>query len=119
MMKTIQTRMQSNFLTVENRLSLSGRVISHPRFNTSPSGIEHCRFIIEHRSQQTEAQLNRQAWCKMPISVSEQLLITTTHSIKVGSKILVDGFITNHVGKNGLSQVVLHAKNIELLELGE
>lgn len=103
-------------LSIENRLSLIGNVISHPRRNSSPSGIEHCRFILQHRSTQTEAGLTRQAWCNIAVSISGSQLIKQTQSITVGSKLLVIGFITSHKSANGLSQLVLHAEQIEFID---
>ncbi|MGR3807334.1 primosomal replication protein N [Pasteurella testudinis] len=103
-------------LTIENRLSITGNVVSLPRRDQSPSGIEHCRFMLEHRSQQTEAGLNRQAWCKIAVSLSGQQLIKQSQSITVGSKLLIVGFITAHKSNNGLSQLVLHAEQIEFID---
>lgn len=103
-------------LTIENRLSLTGNVISHPRRSKSPSGIEHCRFILEHRSQQTEVGLARQAWCNIAVSLSGDQFIKQTQSITVGSKLFVTGFITTHKSANGLSQLVLHAEHIEFID---
>lgn len=114
-------RMLKSNLTIANRLQMVGQVISQPRRDRSPSGIEHCRFILEHRSQQTEAGLERQAWCKIAVSISfsgtnGQQLIKQTQSITVGSKLLVVGFITSHKTSNGLTQLVLHAEQIEFID---
>ncbi|MEN1565034.1 primosomal replication protein N, partial [Pseudomonas aeruginosa] len=42
-----------------------------------------------------------------------------THSITVGSRITVRGFISCHKAKNGLSKMVLHAEQIELIDSGD
>ncbi|MHA6496206.1 hypothetical protein ACX3VG_04125, partial [Escherichia coli] len=42
-----------------------------------------------------------------------------THSITVGSRITVQGFISCHKAKNGLSKMVLHAEQIELIDSGD
>ncbi|WP_163885854.1 primosomal replication protein N, partial [Providencia stuartii] len=55
-----------------NRLVLTGTVCKALIRKVSPSGIPHCQFVLEHRSQQQEAGLTRQAWCRMPIIVSGQ-----------------------------------------------
>ncbi|MCI7479615.1 primosomal replication protein N [[Pasteurella] aerogenes] len=103
-------------LTVSNRFSLVGQVADYPKRHKSPNGIEHCRFYLEHRSEQQEAGLSRQAWCKMPIQVSGNALIVKTQSITVGSKLLVVGFISSHKSANGLNQLVLHAEQIEFID---
>lgn len=102
-------------LNIDNRLSLIGITDSIKR-SKSPNGVEHCRIWLEHRSEQQEAGLTRQAWCKMPIQISGNQLIHKTQGITVGSKILVVGFISSHRQANGLNQLVLHAEHIELLD---
>ena len=101
---------------VDNRFSLVGQVADLPKRSKSPNGIEHCRIWLEHRSEQTEAGLPRQAWCKMPVQISGSQLIQQTQSITVGSKLLVVGFISSHKTANGLSQLVLHAEQIEFID---
>ncbi|NDK98527.1 primosomal replication protein N [Photorhabdus bodei] len=102
-----------------NRLVLSGTVCKVPIRKVSPAGIPHCQFVLEHRSQQQEAGLSRQAWCRMPVIVSGQLLQVLTHSITVGSRLTVSGFISCHQGRNGLNKLVLHAEQIELIDSGD
>ena len=48
--------------------------------------------------------------------VSGNQLIEKTQSITVGSKLLVVGFITSHKTSNGLTQLVLHAEQIEFID---
>ncbi|MCW2257343.1 primosomal replication protein N [Providencia alcalifaciens] len=104
---------------ITNRLVLTGTVCKALIRKVSPSGIPHCQFVLEHRSQQQEAGLTRQAWCRMPIIASGQTLQALTHSITVGSRITVTGFISTHQGRNGLSKLVLHAEQIDLIDSGD
>ena len=78
--------MLSSHLKIDNRLSLIGTVCSQPKQTKSPNGIEHCQFLLEHRSEQIEVGLKRQAWCKMPIQLSGNQFTQTTKSITVGKK---------------------------------
>ncbi|GJH42263.1 primosomal replication protein N [Pasteurella canis] len=103
-------------LKIDNRFSLIGQVASQLKRIKSPNGIEHCQFLLEHRSIQQEAGLSRQAWCKMLIQVSGNQLIEKTQSITVGSQLLVVGFVSSHKTVNGLSQLVLHAEQIEFID---
>ncbi|WP_040975383.1 primosomal replication protein N [Necropsobacter massiliensis] len=103
-------------LDINNRLWLIGQVSDFPKRTISPNGVEHCRFYLEHCSEQQEAGLTRRAWCKMPVQVSGKQLMKNTQSITVGSKLLVMGFITSHKSANGLSQLVLHAEQIEFID---
>lgn len=99
-----------------NRLALSGTVCRAPLRKVSPSGIPHCQFVLEHRSVQEEAGFHRQAWCQMPVIISGHENQAITHSITVGSAVTVQGFISCHKAKNGLSKMVLHAEQIELID---
>lgn len=102
-----------------NRLVLSGTVCKSPIRKVSPSGVPHCQFVLEHCSQQQEAGFSRRAWCRMPIIVSGQQSEPLTHSIIVGSSLIVQGFISNHQGRNGLNKLVLHAEQIEFIDTGD
>ncbi|ECH9836871.1 primosomal replication protein N [Salmonella enterica subsp. enterica serovar Enteritidis] len=55
----------------------------------------------------------------MPVVASGQTIQTITRSITVGSQITVQGFISTHQGRNGLSKLVLHAEHIELIDSGD
>lgn len=103
-------------LSLENRFSLIGSVTHLPTRTKSPSGIEHCRFYLQHRSEQQEAGFARQVWCNMPIQVSGSRLMQKTQSITVGCRLLITGFIHSHKTSNGLSQLVLHAEQIEFID---
>lgn len=102
-----------------NRLVLTGTVCKVPIRKVSPSGILHCQFVLEHRSIQQEAGFSRQAWCRMPVIVSGQAFQATTHRLTVGSMLTVQGFISSHQGRNGLTKLVLHAEQIELIDSGD
>ena len=93
-----------------------GVVTQLPKRSKSPNGIEHCQFWLEHRSEKIETGLPRQAWLKMPIQVSGNQLVEKTQSITVGSQLLIVGFITSHKTSTGLSQLVLHAEQIEFID---
>jgi primosomal replication protein N len=102
-----------------NRLILSGTVCKTPVRKVSPSGVPHCQFVLEHRSERQEAGFSRQSWCRMPVIVSGQQSQALTHSITVGSNIVVQGFVSSHQGRNGLNKLVLHAEQIELIDSGD
>ncbi len=94
-----------------NRMELSGIVAKPPIRSQSPSGIEHCRFWLEHRSTIIEAGLPRQVYCRMPIVVSGKAQSLTQELVQ-GSSIKVSGFVTYQTGRNGVGKLVLHADNI-------
>ncbi|QXO17144.1 MULTISPECIES: primosomal replication protein N [Vibrio] len=95
-----------------NRMELSGSVAKPPIRSKSPSGVEHCRFWLEHRSTVLEADLPRQVYCRMPVVVSGQRSKALTQHLVQGSTIQVSGFVAYQTGRNGVGKVVLHADNI-------
>lgn len=103
----------------ENQLRLSGNVYKTPVRKVSPSGIPHCQFMLEHRSLQQEAGLNRQAWCRIPVIISGAQHQQITQHITVGTRLKLEGFVSCHQARNGLSQLVLHAEQIELIDSGD
>lgn len=102
-----------------NRLTLTGNVCKMPVRKVSPSGIPHCQFVLEHRSEQVEVGFTRQAWCRMPVVISGNAHQAITQSITVGTHLTISGFISSHQGRNGLNKIVLHAEQIELIDSGD
>ncbi len=95
-----------------NRMELTGNITKPPIRSQSPSGIEHCRFWLEHRSQAMEAGHMRHVYCLMPVVVSGNGSTLNTQDLVQGSCIKVSGFMTYQTGRNGLGKLVLHADNI-------
>ncbi|CUX96566.1 primosomal replication protein N [Candidatus Doolittlea endobia] len=102
-----------------NCLILSGIVCKTPIRKVSPSGVPHCQFVLEHRSVRQEAGFSRQAWCRIPLVVSGKQMLEITCYITVGTQITARGFISCHQGRNGLSKIVLHADQIDLINSGD
>ena len=102
-----------------NQLVLSGVVCKTPKFSQSPAGIPHCIFVLEHRSQQVEAGLNRNSYVRMQVVASGEAIQHHAQDIQIGSQVTVYGFLNRHEGRNGLSQLVLHAHQIERIILGD
>ena len=96
-----------------NQLTLSGVVCKTPKYNQSPAGIPHCIIVIEHKSMQIEADLNRNSYVKLQVVASGKQMQQQTQHLHVGQALQVSGFLNRHEGRNGLSQLVLHAQHIE------
>lgn len=114
--KIVNVRMQKSNLGVDNRLTLIGFVANEVKRYTSPSGIAHCQFWFNHRSKRIEAGFEREVSCKIPVQVSGNILVNQTHSITVGSKLMIIGFLYTRTQRNGLSQLTLHAEQIEFID---
>nr|WP_277753362.1 primosomal replication protein N [Rosenbergiella collisarenosi] len=104
---------------VANRLRLSGQVCTAVVRKTSPSGIPHCQFVLEHESMQREAGINRLAVCRIPVIISGHEHQLITQHITVGKQLLLEGFVHSHKAKTGQSRLVLHAEQIELIDSGD
>ncbi|WDE10965.1 primosomal replication protein N [Thalassomonas haliotis] len=100
---------------IENNLVLIGQVVKTPKLSTSPAGIHHCQFSIEHRSIQNEAGLNRQAFVRMQVVATGEWSQHLTRDLTAGSNIKVSGFINRHESRNGNPLLVLHAQQIEMI----
>ncbi|WDE04513.1 primosomal replication protein N [Thalassomonas viridans] len=100
---------------IENNLVLIGQVVKAPKLSTSPAGIHHCQFSIEHRSIQNEAGLNRQAFVRMQVVATGEWSQHLTRDLTAGSNIKVSGFINRHESRNGNPLLVLHAQQIEMI----
>lgn len=99
--------MASNFVELE------GIVFKGPTRTQSPAGVQHCHFVLEHQSQQFEADLPRQVFLRIQVIYSGLQTQQMTQDIVPGATVCVSGFLTQHEARNGLSKLVLHARNIE------
>ena len=102
-------------LNFENTLVLVGTVVKTPKLSTSPAGLHHCQFSIEHRSVQVEAEMNRQAFVRMQVVATGEWSQHLTRELTEGKAIKVSGFINRHESRNGTPLLVLHAQQIEMI----
>ncbi len=100
---------------ITNELVLVGEVVKTPKFSTSPAGIEHCQFSIDHKSMQNEAGMNRQAFVRIQVVATSELS-QLTRELFAGCSIKVTGFINRHQARNGNPLLVLHARQIEMIK---
>lgn len=100
-------------MVATNLLVLDGIVRKPPKITQSPSGITHCHFVLEHQSQQLEADLPRQAYVRIQVVASGRASQQFAQDIFQGSTVRVSGFISRHENRDGIAKLVLHAQNIE------
>lgn len=106
-------------MSLSNCLILEGTICKAVQSKRSPAGVPHTHFLLEHRSIQIEANLKRQAWCKISVVASGDQLQSVSQSLVMGTKVQVKGFISSHQSKSGLPKLVLHAEQITILTHGE
>ena len=97
-----------------NCLVLVGEVVKTPKFSTSPAGIEHCQFSIDHKSIQNEAGLNRQAFVRIQV-VATGALSQLTRELIAGRTIQVTGFINRPESCNGNPLPLFHASQCDMI----
>lgn len=95
---------------------LTGNVASVVKQSQSPIGIRHFRFWLEHRSTRQEANLQRQAWCKIEVVLNGNQFSSIAQQIMIGAKVSVTGFLHTHKDYHGLNQLVLHTEHIEFID---
>ena len=98
----------------ENSLVLTGTVVKTPKQSTSPAGIVHSQFSIDHKSIQNEAGLNRQAFVRIQVVATGELS-HLTRELVVGQSVKVTGFINRHESRNGNPLLVIHSQHIEMI----
>ncbi|GAA0822677.1 primosomal replication protein N [Colwellia sp. D2M02] len=98
----------------ENNLVMTGEVVKAPKQSSSPAGIAHSQFSIDHKSIQNEGGFNRQAFVRIQVVATGELS-QLTRELVAGSMVKVSGFINRHESRNGNPLLVLHAQQIEMI----
>ena len=70
----------------------------------------YCQFVLEHRSVQGKPAFTGRHGSKCPLLLADTKTRPLLMVLTVGSRITVQGFISCHKAKNGLSKMVLHAE---------
>ena len=96
-----------------NQVTLAGVVASSVRTRTTPGGVSTARFVLEHRSEQQELGMRRQAWCRIPVWLAGDELVTQAKALETGAAVQITGFLTQHRRPGDLTVLVLHAPTIE------
>lgn len=99
-----------------NRLVIDGVVVTEPETRYSPAGIPITRFTLEHRSRQLEADMPREAYCRIGIVAAGEAQRGQLQAMKSGDRIRVEGFVSRIDYRSAESRLALHAKRIERLD---
>jgi primosomal replication protein N len=101
---------------VTNRLELDGSVVRTPDTRYSPAGIPITRFVLEHRSRQAEAGLEREVYCRIGVVACGEALAAKAKAPGTGDRVRVSGFIERNTNRQGEPRLVLHAVEIEPID---
>lgn len=96
-----------------NQCRLSGDIVQPVTLVTSPGGIQHLRFTLEHTSTVYEAGLPRQCSLRIKITASGDWVQNASTHLNVSDRVVVEGFLQRHELKDGTNILILHAQFIE------
>ncbi|HEY0634082.1 MAG TPA: primosomal replication protein N [Gammaproteobacteria bacterium] len=100
---------------MENRLVISGVVDSKPQTRITPAGIPISRFVLRHRSEQSEAGMRRQIQCTIGVVAAGAGLQEAIKHLHQGSEVSVAGFLGRANSRTGEHRLVVHATAIKLI----
>lgn len=98
---------------MRNQLLIWGTVYQTPAMTRSPAGIPIDHFVLEHHSQQWEADMLRTAQCRIMVVSSGAVLHQLVETLRTGDAVAVQGFITRRPYRDYPHQIELHAQHIE------
>jgi primosomal replication protein N len=99
----------------ENAVVLTGLVQEIKAPYTSPAGIVHEEWVLEHRSRQTVAGKAREVKAQVIIKVTGAELNARSKGIAVGHRIRVQGLLAQ-ANYQHTQQLLIHAQLIEIIE---
>lgn len=79
---------------------------------TSPAGVVHRELLLEHRSLQTLAGLEREVRALVTVKVTGRALAAAVASLEPGSRVLVTGLL-GQASHRSPQQLLIHAQTIE------
>ena len=81
-------------LPADNCLIIAGQVAGACETRRSPAGVPISQFLLEHHSTQMEAELSREARCRIPVLACGEALASIASQLMMGARLRVQGFIS-------------------------
>lgn len=78
----------------------------------TPAGIPITRFVLEHQSEQSEADLKRNIRCQVFIIASGKKLSSVLKNLDVGHQMTVEGYLSQTSFKGTNPQLCVNAEII-------
>lgn len=99
-------------MELSNQFVLGGSICLPPKLTRSPAGVSHLRFVLEHRSLQYEAGLQRRSYVRIQVVMSGEDAPQWANELNVGMQVQVSGFLNRIEDKNGVAKLVIHAQQL-------
>jgi len=97
-----------------NHFAISGVVIELEKLRYTPGAVPYRWLTLEHRSRQVEADIPREAFCRIRVDIRGESLQAQADQLQLGSRITVTGFLARSGYKDeSSSRLALHAQTIE------
>lgn len=96
----------------QNKVIVGGVVVKLYEVRHTPAGIPITRFVLEHQSEQSEADLKRNIRCQVFIIVSGKNLHRILKNLEVGQQITVEGYLNQISFKGSNPQLCVNAEII-------
>jgi primosomal replication protein N len=94
---------------------LSGLVKDVKSARTSPAGVVHHEFVLEHRSRQELDGMPREVRAEVAVKVTGRTLAKVVASLQPGDRVIVDGLLAQ-ASHRDTQQLLIHAQAIERFE---
>ncbi len=99
----------------DNCLIIIGRLAGTCETRITPAGVPISRFLLEHRSEQWEAGLPREARCRIPVMACGDALADPARRLAPDACVRIWGFVSRANHREGEYRLVLHAARIDIL----
>lgn len=96
----------------QNKVVISGVVAKLYEVRLTPAGIPITRFVLDHQSEQSEADLKRSIRCQVFIIASGNKLRSVLKGLDVGQQMTVEGYLSQTSFKGGNRQLCVNAEII-------
>lgn len=77
----------------QNRLRITGQVVTIHPVRVSPAGVPHFELVLEHRSRQQEAGHWREARVRLKVMLSGEAWRALVATLAPGQRVIVEGFL--------------------------
>ncbi|PIE41202.1 MAG: primosomal replication protein N [Gammaproteobacteria bacterium] len=95
-----------------NQAIISGVVIEVESQRTSPGGVAHQRFMLQHRSRQEEAGQPREVFCRILVEIRGER-VARAQPLAVNDRVEVQGFLDRSSYKDNTgTRLILHAQQL-------